>query len=81
MKKVLSNIHRPARRIFFSGSAAVVLMLFASTLFYIGAGRFFDYFLSIEISEMLLEGVRPLSVAVCAGSLATEYFLKQKNID
>ena len=81
MKKILSGIHRPARLAFVIGAAAVIIVLAVSTLLYIGAGRLFDYYSAVAVSEKLLAGVRPLSVGVCLGSLGLEYFSKQKSDD
>lgn len=81
MKKILSRIHRPARCVFIIGAVSVVIMLLASTLLYIGAGRLFDYYSAVEISEKLLAMSRPVSVGACAGSLGLEYFSKRKEKD
>lgn len=78
MKKIFSQIHRPAKSAFIIGWIIVSVMLVVSTVLYIGAGNLFDYYISVEISEKLLAGVRPVSVAVCLGSVALEYFSKSK---
>ena len=75
------KIHRKSRLLLLTGSVTIVAVLLISTVLYFGAGRGFDYFIATDISEKLLAGVRPLSVAVCVGSLGTEYFLKRKDID
>lgn len=75
------KIHRKSKLLLIAGTAAVVTVLLASALLYFGAGRSFDYFIATDISEKLLAGVRPLSVAVCIGSLGTEYFLIRKDND
>lgn len=73
MKKIFSQIHRPAKRAFVIGWIIVILMLAASTVLYIGAGDLFDYYIAVDISEKLLAWVRPACVAVCSGSVALEY--------
>ncbi len=78
MKKTISQLHRGSKHILIIGIIAVAAVLIASTVLHIGAGRFFDYYSATDISEKLLTCVRPLSVSVCAGSLGTEYFLKNK---
>ena len=78
MKKVFSQMHRCAKNVFISGWIIVFIMLTVSAVLYIGAGNLFDYYISVYISEKLLAGVRPVSVAVCLGSLALEYYSKQK---
>lgn len=77
--KNLFKIHRNSKRLLVIGTASVIAMLIASTVFYLGAGRMFDYYTATDISEKLLAGVRPLSVTVCIGSLGTEYFFKRKD--
>ncbi|MBQ2904213.1 MAG: hypothetical protein IJE48_07430 [Clostridia bacterium] len=75
------KIHRKSKHFLVTGTAAVIAVLFASTLLYLGAGRMFDYYIATDISEKLLAGVRPLSVAVCSGALGIEYFFKRKDTD
>ena len=81
MKKILSRIHRPARRVFIIGTVLVIVMILLSAILYIGAGRLFDYHIATDISEKLLAASRPISVAVCTGSFGIEYFLKKKESD
>lgn len=81
MKKILSRIHRPARFVFITGAVSVVLMIIASTLLYMGAGRLFDYYSAVDFSEKLLALSRPVSVGVCGGALGLEYFSKRKEKD
>lgn len=76
MKEIFKDIHAPARRVFVIGWLIVAAVLAASTVFYIGAGRAFDYYSAVEISEKLLASVRPLAIAVCASSLGLEYRAK-----
>lgn len=78
MKNTTLKIHRCSKRFLIIGAAAVIAILLASTVLYIGAGRIFDYYSATDISENLLASVRPLSVTVCAGSLGIEYFFKTK---
>lgn len=80
MKKIFKDIHRPARRVLVIGWLIVAAVLAASTVFYIGAGRAFDYYSAVEISGKLLASVRPLAIAVCASSLGLEYrAIRKKN--
>ena len=79
MKKILSQIHRSSKGVFIAGWMVVLVMLAASTVLYIGAGNVFDYYISVEISEKLLSGVRPVCIAVCLVSLTIEYLLKNRN--
>lgn len=81
MKKILSVVHRSTKVTFALGEALVVFLLVVSTVFYFGAGRIFDYHFAIDVSEKLLESVRPLSVLVGVGSLGLEYYLRQKSPD
>lgn len=78
MRKILSLIHRPAKRALFIGTLIIFLMLIASTVLYIGAGVLFDYYSAVDLSENLLAGVRPASVAVSLGSLGLEYSSRKK---
>lgn len=78
MKKIFSQIHRPAKRAFIIGWLIIFIMLAASTVLYIGAGDLFDYYTAVDISEKLLAWVRPVAVAVCLSSVALEYFSKNK---
>ncbi len=78
MKRILNQIHRCSKRFFTLGSIAVIAVLLISFVLHIGAGRFFDYYFATDISEKLLASARPLSVTVCAGSIAMEYFFKRK---
>lgn len=76
MKKPL-GIHHNSKRFLIIGSITVALIILTSTVLYIGAGRLFDYYLATDISEKLLAASRPVSVAVCGGSLSIEYFFKK----
>lgn len=78
MKNTL-KIHRNSKRFLIIGTVTVILIILASTVLYIGAGRLFDYHLATEISEKLLAASRPVSVTVCIGSVGIEYFLKRKH--
>lgn len=72
------KIHRNSKRLLIIGAAAIITMLVASTVLYLGAGRVFDYYPATDISEKLLASVRPLSLTVCAGSVGAEYFFRRK---
>lgn len=78
MKNTL-KIHRNSKRFLIIGTVTVILIILASTVLYIGAGRLFDYHLATDISEKLLAASRPVSVTVCIGSVGIEYFLKRKH--
>ena len=78
MKKIFSQLHRPAKRAFVIGWIIVFGMLAASTVLYIGAGSRFDYYIAVDISEKLLAWVRPACIAACSCSLALEFFSKRK---
>lgn len=78
MRNILSLIHRPAKRVLFAGAAVIFIMLIVSTVLYIGAGSLFDYYSAKDLSENLLAGVRPASVAVSLGSLGLEYSARKK---
>lgn len=73
MKNIMNKIHKPARRVLTIGFSVIVLLLCFSAFLYVGAGRFFDYYSVIGISEGMLNSVRPLSVFVCLVSVGTEY--------
>ena len=77
MKNTL-KIHTGAKRFLITGTVTVLLIIIVSAVLYIGAGRLFDYYIATDISEKLLAASRPVSVAVCAGSVGIEYFLKRK---
>lgn len=79
MKNAL-KIHPGARRFLIAGTVTVIMIIIASTVLYIGAGRVFDYYLATEMSEKLLTASRPLSVTVCAGAVGIEYFFKRKDL-
>ncbi len=73
MKNIMSKIHTPAKRVLTIGFSVIILLLCFSAFLYVGAGRFFDYYSVIGISEGMLNSVRPLSVFVCLGSVGAEY--------
>lgn len=79
MKNILKNIHRPAKIVLISGWIATVVIVAVSAVLYIGAGRVFDYYSAVDISEKLLTLSRPLSVAVFAVSTGLEYSLKKRS--
>lgn len=78
MKNITDKIHTPAKRVLIIGFSVIAFMLAVSALLYIGAGRIFDYYSVIGISEGMLNSVRPISVFVCLGSLGAEYLSRQK---
>lgn len=78
MKNVI-RLHSISKRFLIIGVAAVITVLLASAVFHFGAGRMFEYYSATDISETLLAGVRPLSVAVCTGSVGIEYLMKRKD--
>lgn len=77
MRKIFIKLHRRTKYIVAIGWAAVILMLFASTLLYAGAGRFFDYHSAVDLSEKLLALCRPAAVIAALASLGSEYTSKQ----
>ena len=77
MKKILSELHRPARRILIIGGLLTAAVA-ASAFLYFGAGRLLDYYPCVDMSEKLLAATRPLGVLVCAGTLGSEYLSKQR---
>ena len=78
MRKILSSVHRPARRVLIIGWITVALIIAVSTVLYLGAGAVFDYYSAIETSEYLLALSRPAAVAACVISLLSEYRSRQK---
>ena len=78
MKNITDKIHAPAKRVLAIGFSVIAVMLAASALLYVGAGRIFDYYSVIGISEGMLSGVRPISVFVCLGSVGAEYVSRQR---
>lgn len=78
MKKIFTNLHRRTKYTVIFSWASVMIMLFASTLLYIGAGEIFDYYSAIAISEKLLTLCRPAAVFACLAALYSEYAAKQK---
>lgn len=78
MKNIFDKMHKPAKRVLTAGYSVIILLLAVSAFLYVGAGRFFDYYSVIGISDGLLSSVRPISVFVCLGSVGAEYIAKQK---
>ena len=78
MRNILKNLHRPAKIVFISGWIATAVVVALSTVLYIGAGRVFDYYSAVDLSEKLLTSARPISVAVFALSTGLEYGLKNR---
>ena len=78
MKKVFTSLHRSSRITFVAGWLIIAAVFAASTVLYIGAGQFFDYYSAVDFSEKLLASARPISVAVCASSVGIEYYFKKK---
>ena len=79
MKNIFDKIHKPAKRVLIAGYIIMLVMLIVSAFLYLGAGRFFDYYSVIGISDGLLNSVRPLSVLVCLVSAGAEYMARQKD--
>ncbi len=78
MKKLLKNADRNTKIMLIVGWTIIAVMLAVSTVFYIGAGKLFDYYSAVAISEKLLTAVRPVSVGVFAVSTGVEYYSKVK---
>lgn len=78
MRNILKNVHRPAKYVFIIGWIVTAAVIAASTVLYIGAGEFFDYYSAVDMSEKLLTSARPISVAVFAASTGIEYLSKKK---
>ncbi len=79
MRKIFKNLHRRTKITVAVCWSAVILMLSASTVLYIGAGGIFDYYTAVDLSESLLALCRPASVITLLASLGSEYTAKQKN--
>ncbi len=79
MIKIFKKLHRRTKLTVILGWAAVIIMLFASTLLYIGAGGMFDYYSAVDLSEKLLTLCRPAAVIACVASLGSEYTAKRRN--
>lgn len=78
MKKISAPVNKTARRVFVLGWIAVALIVAASTVLYIGAGDFLDYYSAVDASEILLAFSRPAGVSVCVSSLLIEYCSSKK---
>lgn len=79
MKEVFTQMHRFSKTVLITGWITVIVMLAVSTILYIGAGDLFDYYSAVEISEKLLGFVRPVCITVSIGSVALEYYIRQKD--
>ncbi|MBR4858121.1 MAG: hypothetical protein IKU08_02925 [Clostridia bacterium] len=79
MIKIFKNLHRRTKITFAVCWTAVILILSASAVLYIGAGGIFDYYAAVDLSESLLALCRPASVIAFLASLGCEYAAKQKN--
>ncbi len=79
MKEILKNVHRPAKYVFTIGWIVTAVVVVLSAVLYIGAGKIFDYYSAVDLSEKLLTSARPLSVAVFAVSTGLEYGLKKRS--
>jgi hypothetical protein len=80
MKTIFKNLHRRTKYIVVFSWSAVVTLLFASTLFYIGAGRMFDYHFAVDLSETLLTLCRPASISACLASVFSEHYARQQSL-
>ena len=80
MKTIFKNLHRRTKYIVVLSWAAVTIMLFSSTLLYIGAGRIFDYHFAVDLSETLLTLCRPASVFACIASIVSEHCALQQTL-
>ena len=81
MKKIMTQLHKGSKHTLISGIAVIAIILVASTVLHMGAGRMFDYYSATDISEKVLASVRPISVAICVGSLGIEYISKNRKND
>ena len=79
MLKIFKNLHRRTKVTVVVCWSAVILILTASAVLYIGAGGIFDYYTAVDLSEALLALCRPASVIAFLASLGCEYAAKQKN--
>jgi len=77
VRKILKNLHRRTKITVAVCWSAVILMLAASTVLYIGAGGIFDYYTAVDLSESLLALCRPASVIAFLASLGSEYAAKK----
>ena len=77
MKNIIMQLHISSRLIFIFGWIAVIIIVLASAVLHYGAGRIWDYYHSVALSEKLLSLSRPASVAVCTASLLSEYRIKK----
>lgn len=76
MKDILSEINPISKHIFLIGFITAVLIVAASAVLYFGAGRLWDYYFCIPLSEKLLAASRPAGVSACASALLVEYRTK-----
>lgn len=77
MRKIFKNLHRRTKITVIVSWFAVILILLLSTVLYIGAGKIFDYYAAVDLSEILLSLCRPASVIALLTSLGSEYAAKK----
>ena len=79
MIKIFRKLHRRTKITVTVCWTAVLIILLASSVLYIGAGGIFDYYTAVDLSESLLALCRPASVIAFLASLGSEYSARQKN--
>ena len=76
LKNILNRISPVSKRIFIIGFSAAVLIVAVSAVIYFGAGREWDYYLCISLSEKMLAASRPVITSTCICALLVEYRAK-----
>ena len=79
MKDIFSEINPISKHIFFVGFITAILIVAASAVLHYGAGRIWDYYFCISLSERLLAASRPAGVSACISALLVEYRVKNCN--
>ncbi len=78
MKQLRMIIHPKTQKLAVAGLVLIACAVTASCVFYLGAGRVFDYYLAKDTAEVLLTASRPLCIGVCSLLLIVEHRLREK---
>ena len=73
LKNILDIINPVSKHIFIIGFATAILIVAVSAVIYFGAGREWDYYLCISLSEKMLAASRPVITSTCISALLVEY--------
>lgn len=77
MKQLIMIMHPKTQKLALAGLVLIICAVATSCVFYLGAGRVFEYYSAKDTAQVLLTASRPLCIGVCGLLLVVEHRMRR----